>query len=211
MNKNIARLLKVFNKIGQYEAAYQIKKIATDRSAGNFFHGSPKKFNSFDRSKSHYRGLTYFTPRRDFAVAFAGGRGLDKGYIYTISFTKPLNLFDATDLQNIESLRPIIKSLVEKGIKDSVTGISFNPSGATIHLNGEEIKDPSVDQMTEWMLWRVKNKSWRILEGEAITKFIEEAGYDGIVTQESGVDNIGVFDTTLIRIDNIEEIEVDPD
>lgn len=211
MNKNIKSLIKILKLSGISDVADQIIKIAQDRSSGLFYHGSPKYFRTFDRDKSHYRGLTYFTPKRSFAVAFAGGRGLDKGYVYTISFSKPLNLFDATDLTNIESLRPIIKSLVGSGAKDSVTGVSFNPTGATINLNGEEIREPSIDQMTEWMLWRVKNKSWRILEGEAITKFIEEAGYDGVVTQESGTDNIGVFDTSLIKIENIEEVEVDPD
>jgi len=211
MNNKIRALIKILKTSGMIDVANNIIKIAQDRSSGIFYHGSPKKFDTFDRSRSNYRGLTYFTPKREFAVAFAGGRGLDKGYVYSISFAKPLNLFDATDLTNIESLRPIIKSLVDGGVKDSVTGVDFNPAGKTINLNGEEIKNPNSDQMTEWMIWRIKNKSWRILEGEAVTSFIEGAGYDGIVTQESAIDNIGVFDTSLIKIENIEEIEVDPD
>lgn len=211
MNKNINNLLATLKKLQNYSAINEILKIAKDRSAGTFYHGSPKYFSSFDKSKSHYRGLTYFTPKREFAVAFAGGRGLDKGYVYEISFARPLNLFDATDVENIESLRPIVKTLIENGVKDSVTGIDFSPMGKTINLNGQEFVNPSTDQMTDWILWRIKNKSWRILEGESITKFIEESGYDGVITQESGTDNIGVFDTSLIRIEKIEEIEVDPD
>lgn len=212
MNKNIKNLLNILNKIGKNNIADEIIRMAQDNSTGILYHGSPKRFDTFDRSKSNYRGLTYFTPNKNMAKNFAGGRCLDKGYIYAVSFAKPLNLFDPTNLDNVELLRPIVKSLVENKINDAVTGADFDPSGKTVSLSpGEFITNPTDDQMVEYVLWKIKNKAWRTLEGEQITRFLENSGYDGLITQEGSNNNIGIFDTSLIKIESVEEIEVDPD
>lgn len=211
MNNRIKTLVKILKTSGMIDAANNIIKIADDKYSGIFYHGSPKKFDTFDRSKSNYRGLTYFTPSKDMAKTFAGGRCLDKGYIYTVSFARPLNLFDPTNLDNLELLRPIVKSLVENKFKDTVTGANFNPSGTIISLKpGEEITNPTNEQMVEYVLWKIKNKAWRTLEGEQIVKFLQDAGYDGLITQEGSNDNIGLFNTNLINIESVEEVEVDP-
>jgi hypothetical protein len=60
-------------------------------------------------------------------------------------------------------------------------------------------------------LWEIKNKAWRTLEGEQIVKFLQDSGYDGLITQEGSNNNIGIFDPSLIKIESVEEIEVDPD
>lgn len=212
MNIKIKTLIKVLKLSGMVEIAGQIIRLAQDNSTGILYHGSPKRFDTFDRSKSNYRGLTYFTPNKNMAKNFAGGRCLDKGYIYSVSFTKPLNLFDPTNLDNLELLRPIVKSLVENKISDAVTGADFDPSGKTVSLSpGEFITNPTDDQMVEYVLWKIKNKAWRTLEGEQITKFLEDAGYDGLITQEGSNNNIGIFNTSLIKIESLEEVEVDPD
>ena len=146
------------------------------------------------------------------AKNFAGGRCLDKGYIYTVSFTKPLNLFNPTNLDNLELLRPIVKSLVEAKFKDTVTGANFDPSGITISRTPDElITNPTDEQMVEYVLWKIKNKAWRTLEGEQVVRFLQDSGYDGLITQEGSNDNIGIFDPSLIKIESVEEIEVDPD
>lgn len=213
MNKRIKTLVKILRASGMIDTANNVIKIAQDKSSGLFYHGSPKRFESFNRSNSNYRGLTYFTPNKDMAKNFAGGRGLTEGYLYTVSFSgSPLNLFDPTNLGNIELLRPIIKSLVENKVKDTVTDADFDPSGKTVSFgSGESISNPTNDQMVEYVLWKIKNKAWRTLEGERITKFLEDAGYDGLITQEGGNNNIGIFDTNLINIVSREELEVDPD
>jgi hypothetical protein len=210
MNKNIKSLIKILKSSGMTKIAEDIIRMAEDKSIGALYHGSPKKFDSFDKGKSNYRGLTYFTSSRSMAKAFAGGRGLDKGYIYSVSFTKPLNLFDPSNLENLELLRPIIKSLVNARFKDTLTGADFNPSG-TIYLSGQEIVNPTDEQMVEYVMWKIKNKAWRTLEGEQIVEFLTNSGYDGLITREGGNDNVGIFDPALIKIENIEEIEVDPD
>lgn len=211
MNNRIKTLVKILKASGMIDAANNIIKIAQDRSPGILYHGSPKKFDTFDRSRSNYRGLTYFTPNKNMAKNFAGGRCLDKGYIYTVSFTKPLNLFDPTNLDNLELLRPIVKSLVENKVNDTVTGANFDPSGKTVSFGtGESISNPTNDQMVEYVLWKIKNKAWRTLEGEQITKFLEDAGYDGLITQEGSNNNIGIFNASLINIESAEEVEVDP-
>ena len=212
MNNKIRALIKILKTSGMIDVANNIIKIAQDRYSGIFYHGSPKKFDTFDRSRSNYRGLTYFTPNKNMAKNFAGGRCLDKGYIYTVSFTKPLNLFDPTSLENLELLRPIVKSLVENKFKDTVTGADFDPSGKTVSFGTDEsISNPTNDQMVEYVLWKIKNKAWRTLEGEQITRFLEDSDYDGLITQEGSNNNIGIFDTSLIKIESVEEIEVDPD
>lgn len=211
MNKNIKTLINLLKSSGMTDVAYEILKIAQDESTAILYHGSPKKFDTFDRSKSNYRGLTYFTPNKNMAKNFAGGRCLDKGYIYTVSFTKPLNLFDPSNLENLESLRPIIKSLVKARFKDTLTGADFDPSGKTVSWGtGEFITNPTDEQMVEYVLWKIKNKAWRTLEGEQIVKFLQDSGYDGLITQEGSNNNIGIFDPSLIKIESVEEIEVDP-
>lgn len=210
MNKKIKTLVKILKSSGMVEVAGQITRLAQDNSTGILYHGSPKRFTSFEKDRSNYRGLTYFTSSRSMAEAFAGGRGLNEGYIYTVSFTKPLNLFDPSNLENLELLRPIIKSLVKAKFKDTLTGANFNPSG-TIYLNGQEIIGPTDEQMVEYVMWKVKNKAWRTLEGEQIVEFLINSGYDGLITREGGNDNVGIFNPDLIKIENIEEIKVDPD
>lgn len=211
MNKKIKTLVKILKSSGMVEVVGQIIRLAQDNYTGILYHGSPKRFTSFDKDKSNYRGLTYFTPSKNMAKNFAGGRCLDKGYIYSVSFTN-LNLFDPTNLDNLELLRPIVKSLVENKVNDTVTGADFNPSGKTVSFGSDEfITNPTNEQMVEYVLWKIKNKAWRTLEGEQITKFLEDAGYDGLITQEGRNDNIGIFNTSLINIKSVEEIETDPE
>jgi hypothetical protein len=210
MNNKIKSLINFLRSSGFNDIATEIRKLAQDVSSKVFYHVSPNLFGSFDPNKSQFGGLTYFTENKNFAQkAFSSlindGEGIS--YLYTIKIKQPLNLFEPNHPENINKLRPLVETLVKEKYKDPVTGVRFDPTGVTIMLNGEEIKDPSIDQMTDWMLWRISNKSWRILEGGAIIKFIKESGYDGVLTNEIGSDNVGIFDTSLIDIVKIEEVE----
>jgi len=177
------------------------------------YHGSAKKFNSFDSTKSNYRGLTYFTTNINFAKSFASGRGLGKGIIYKVQLPSDIKIFDITEEGNVQKLTQIIAELVKERYKDPVTGLDYSPENKTIALNGETIKNPSDDQMVQHFVWRLQNKSWRMLEGERVLKFIESLGYDGLVTKEGNNDNVGIFasKTDRIKILSIDEIDVDPD
>jgi hypothetical protein len=176
------------------------------------YHGGPKRFESFDVARSNFRGLTYFTASKQLAKAFAGGRGHKTGFVYSVKVPSNLHLFDATDVKDLDHLKVILTELVNKKSKDPITEMDYNPEGKTIYLEGQAIKNPTTEQFVDHTLWRLKNKSWRILEGEEITKYLQSQGYDGLITSESGAKNVGLFPKAINKVEivEVEEIGVDP-
>ncbi len=109
-------------------------------------------------------------------------------------------MFDPEDINSLNALKPIIRDLIEKKYKDTVTNASFIIPSGPIYIDGNEITNPSLDDAVNWYLWRIKNGAWRILEGENILNFIRQAGYDAVLTKERGSQNIAVFDPDKVTI-----------
>lgn len=163
------------------------------------YHGSGLDFDKFDKNKSNFRGTTYFTTNKDFAKSFATDRGTDKTIIYHCKLNID-KMFDPEDINSLNALKPIIRDLIEKKYKDTVTNASFIIPSGPIYIDGNEITNPSLDDAVNWYLWRIKNGAWRILEGENILNFIRQAGYDAVLTKERGSQNIAVFDPDKVTI-----------
>lgn len=172
------------------------------------YHGSHKNFDSFDSGKSNYRGTIYFTTSEHFARAFASDDD-DKpvGFIYhcRLSVNNP---FDPTREDHRDALRPIMRDLIEQGFKDPLTGASFSIPKFPISPNGVEIPEPNLEDAVDWYLWRIKNGSWRILEGERVLNHIRENGFDALLTEERGAQNIAVFDPRKIQIIKKENLQL---
>lgn len=169
-----------------------------------YYHGSAKKFDTFDKGISNYSGTIYFTESKPFAMQFASDRGTDKTYLYTVELynKKPFDPFNKLER---DKLIPVLKDLIEKRYEDKQTGAKFYSK--YIVLNGESIQDPDTDQSVQYLLWRIENGSWRIIESQPVIDSIRSMGYDSIITIEKGQENVAVFDPSLIKILDIEEIE----
>jgi len=169
-----------------------------------YYHGSAKKFDTFDKSVSNYAGTIYFTESKPFAMQFASDRGTDKTYLYSVNLNSK-NSFNALDKSEREKLIPVLRDLTEKRYEDKHTGAKFY--SRFIVLNGESIENPNTEQSIGYLLWRLENGAWRIIESQPVIDAIRSMGYDSIVTIEKGQENIAVFDPSLINILDVEEIE----
>ena len=162
------------------------------------YHGTVQDFDSFSTSKSNFRGTIYFTTDKNFAIEFAKDREGLKPIVYHCKLNIN-NVFDPEKQENLDLIKPIIAELVQEKYKDPITGVGFLIPNV-IYLDGNEIKNPSLEQTVDWYIWRVKNGSWRILEGEKVLNVIKEKGFDALITKEGGAKNIAVFDPKKIQI-----------
>ena len=171
---------------------------------GPVYHGTQKDFDNFDPSKSNYYGTIYFTDNPQFAHKFATNQGFQgdqtKGNVFTacLDAKKP---FNPQDEQHRNMLIPIIKQNVETKFKDPVTGANFHIPPT---LSNPKTNQPvqTADDAVEHILWRIENKSWRFIESKPIIDYIKKMGFDSILTQEIGANNIAVFDPKQIKILN---------
>jgi hypothetical protein len=137
-------------------------------------------------------------------MQFASDRGTDKTYLYSVNLNNK-NSFNASDKSEREKLIPVLRDLIEKRYEDKHTGAKFY--SRFIVLNGESIENPNTEQSIGYLLWRLENGAWRIIESQPVIDAIRSMGYDSIVTIEKGQENIAVFDPSLINILDVEEIE----
>ncbi len=173
------------------------------------YHGSGKDFDKFDDKMSNFRGLIYFTLDKNFAKEFAKGRKTGKSIIYHCKLhVKKDKVFDYANTESLNELKPIIKELIKDKYKDPITNASFIIPNWKLSFDGKEIENPTIDDAVDWYLWRIKNGSWRILEGEKILNFIKEKEYEALLTVEGGTKNIAVFNPEKIQI--LEKEYLDP-
>jgi len=135
---------------------------------------------------------------------FATGQGFSgdetKGHVFTACLDAK-NPFNPQNKDHREMLIPIIKQNVEAKYKDEATGANFNISPT---LTNPKTKQPvqTTDDAVDHILWRIENKSWRFVESKPIIDYIKKMGFDSILTQETGANNIAVFDPKQIKILN---------
>lgn len=169
---------------------------------GPVYHGTQKDFDNFDPNKSNFHGTIYFTDKPEFAKMFATNQGFQgetsKGNVFTACLNIK-NPFNPQNKDHRKLLIPIIKKSIEDKYKDTTTGADFNIPPT---LNNPKTNQPvqNTQDAIEHILWRIENKSWRFIESKPIIDFIKQQGFDSIITQERGANNIAVFDPKNIQV-----------
>ncbi len=162
------------------------------------YHGtaSKGKIEKFDFTKSNFAKAVFFTDDLNFAKHFAFDEVRDGSVQAQILDIR--NSFDYSNPEHIEELRGIIKGLVEEGYVSS-TGVSFKNDLPTVYNGEKVVENPSVDDILEFYMWRLRNGSWRILETDRIVDYISK-NHDSIKIVEKGATNIAVFSENQIFV-----------
>lgn len=163
-----------------------------------YYHGTgaKEKIESFDFAKSNFAGAVFFTKSMDFAKQFAYDdvrNGVVQGQVLDVR-----NSFDFSKEEHIESIRPIIKTLIEEKYESS-TGIKFKDDLQLIYNGKKIIENPILDDILEHYMWRLQNGSWRIIETDRIIEYISK-NYDSIIINERGSANVAVFSPEQIHV-----------
>lgn len=161
------------------------------------YHGtaSKGKIEKFDFSKSNFARAVFFTDDLNFAHQFAfddARSGSIQEQLLNIT-----NPFDYTNSEHIEELREMIKQLVSEGYESPT--LKFHSKLKSVYDGEKLVENPSIDDLVEHYMWRLRNGSWRIVETDRIVDFISKK-YDSIKITEKGCNNIAVFSADQIHV-----------
>lgn len=200
---NIFEKNKEFSLIGT-KTEYQeyINNIFPETTKKNiFWHGTAQDVitNGFDVNKSNTIPAVFFTTNKVFADSFGEKRDLEQNSGYTgATYGAVLNIQKNFDYaKDSENLKPILKNLIQQKYVNKEIGVNFSP--VSIFLDNQNIDNPSNEQILDWLLWRIQNGSWRILEIPEIGNYLKE-NYDSFNIKESGADTFAVFEKNQIHL-----------
>jgi hypothetical protein len=179
-NQQFKSLFKLQENIKSFEEIYKLNEQMR-REDKIWYHGSTKDFDKLEAKSEYHHNISDFddmkaiflSPNKNFAYKYISNHGYSPtNVVYTCKLIRPVNLFNVASKKDMNK---VSKFLDEKDIKD-------------------------LEELTTDDLLKKYPRYFRHIEKPKIIKAIRAAGFDGFCCSEEDMENIGIFDSSLIKI-----------
>jgi nicotinamidase-related amidase len=168
-----------------------------------WYHGSPKRFESFATQYSHTFGSgpsetpLFFSKNKDFVRGYAGG----KGHIYTVRL-KINKTFDGENLFTNTKFWPPTKEQMTPIGQQLYDDLENNKIFSNLIVNDENYYQAFQD--SQGILASILNMHYDVMETKEMKEWLKKHDFDSFYVTGDGEKNLAVINPSKIEIVSVE-------